>query len=561
MSIKNMAASKPNDLNIAVIGPGTQQWMSWLKSANFTLSNLQIADLVLWITPNEDDWDNIVADKKRNIVISDDPETISRCVKESVRYLRNLSDSDELRAELLQLADLPVEVPKNTFPTPPALKVLQKKETIKQQSKCILAALPNKGNIGLKLQQYIHKESAGLFRVLETVDSFKHLLDVADKNKFDVILVHRKLPGLEESLVENLRTLRNSVPHTRIIVVEADADYYTSIYKGNLEDQEIEWIVIPALPGPILKILQNTEEYEAESWDVVWNPEPLQTSAITVSETKIHRPLLIATHSAGGGIGKSTTALQLSFAFVSKGYKTLIIEFDSEKPSIARGTGISPNVPGLQDWMPHEDFKNETTALAAIKRTSRQINGLYVLPVGPVSSKKALLPFYLDKESNTVNDVTTMLNAALREFQIVIVDTNPILEDPPVFATLLRADMILYLLEGTKVFLDSTRTHLNEAEAHGIDTNRYRIILNKCTNKEPLSKREVTQTIEKPISLEVSLDIDGYRLAADKGRAYKPPKGVSPWDEYATKILTDVQLPVIEEEKPTFFSRLFKRKK
>lgn len=580
--MENVVRVESNPLHIGIFGPGVQDWEPWLIENGFLVCPPEDAQIILWVDPDEEDWSQIIKD--RRVVVIGSSEIIDRCEAENIAHVKHVSNAQSIRETLEQhvkLLEMLERELRKSYTLPPKSKVEKpvKRPTLIRQStkdtlpkieeileeeipvkytnrKEILIGFPPINDTANKLSQYIQKESAGTYRVLEVSQSFAGIIRSIENGKYDVILIHRKLPGLEENLVENVQRVRDKAPSSRIIILEKQSDYFTTTYKDRLDSIGVEWQIVSRLPGPIMNILRGT--IGDEGLDLEWDTEPVLTTALTVTETKVHRPMLLVTHSAGGGIGKSTAAQQLGFAFASKGYKTLIIEFDPEKPSLARGTGAPANCPGLADWVPHEDFKNEANALNAIKRTSAQVNGLYVLPVGPISPKKAVLPFYLEGEGDAQHHVEIMLNAALSDFQIVIVDTNPILEDPAVFAALNRAHIIFYLMEGTKVFLDSAKAHIDEAEAHGVDLSRYRIILNKYTNKEPLSKREITQTLEKEISLEVPLDVDGYRKAADKGIPYKPPKGISPWVNYVEKFLEETQIQIINgQNKSSFFSRIF----
>jgi len=61
-----------------------------------------------------------------------------------------------------------------------------------------------------------------------------------------------------------------------------------------------------------------------------------------------------------------------------------------------------------------------------------------------------------------------------------------------------------------------------------------------------------------PILLEVPLDVQGYRIAADKGRPYKPKKGTSPWEQFCETVLQGLGVSIVSVSKPKgVFSKFF----
>ncbi|WP_434510080.1 AAA family ATPase [Desulfitobacterium sp. AusDCA] len=575
MPKENAARVENTQPRIAIKAPNAEDWQIFIEQIGFNVVGEENeADVVLWSDPGEEDWDEIIQNS-HSIVIGD-AEILKHCKELNVEYIKDVNDGEAIQRQLLQFAETSKEMPprseRRSVTLPPVIspqqtkqqghsfsrikgslthvKIKPKAEPIEEEEPIsqrmdLVLALPPVRNFAHRLQQYIQKESAGTCRVLEAAADYESLRQIVEQGKYHAVVIHRKLPGLEINLVDNIKELRNIAPEMRIILIESESDYFSQTFKSHLEGEGIEWFTIPELPGSILRILRK----EMEDWDdeLKWAPEtPTTALPISVAETRIHKPILIAAHSSGGGVGKSTTTTQLAFVFRQLGYKTLAIELDHEKPSLARSTGIPANCPGLAAWS-SQDFKSEEAALAAIKRTSRQVDGLFVLPVGPISPKKAVLPFAMEGETEARRHITLMLNAALKEYDIVIVDTNPILEDPCVFETLKRSDRVFYIMEATKVFLDATIAHMDEAADLGIDLSKYRIVLNKCTKKDPLAQKDITQALEMPINLALALDVEGYRKATDKGKPYKTQKGDSPWTDFGERILDEVQVPLLND--------------
>ncbi|MCB8818332.1 AAA family ATPase [Desulfosporosinus shakirovi] len=579
---------------INVHGMGANDWESWLAQIGFQVVVREEANVLLWVDPEEKDW-SLIASDSRSIVVGK-PEVMEECQKKSIAYIKDVNNGEAIQRQFVFHAQAQIQNPiltkGSSFTVPPALSPgfpekkrglgLQRKLGIRKAvpeqpdkqisvedevvteeypdhtRKELIIALPLVSNEVKKLQPYLQEKSGGELRVLEIVHSFSNLMRNLDLGIFSIIVVHRDLPGLEGNLVESMRELRSHAFESRIIVIERESDDYSATYKSHLKNANIEWQVIPQLPGNLLSVLQGAI-VSSPTIEFKWDEEPVSSPYAPKAITTVMSPVLFATHSTGGGIGKSTIAQQTGFVFAKMGYKTIIIELDSEKPSLLRGTGASEDCPGLDAWVP-DDFSNEGAAMTAIKRTSRQVRGLYVLPAGPISSKKAILPFHMESSNDACQQAETLFKAALKEFQIVIVDTNPNLIDPPVFKALEMAKRIFYIMEATKVYLDSAATHLSEAYKLGVESSKYQLIINKRTDDDPVKLRAISQAMDMPIILEVPLDVQGYRNAADKGRPYKPKKGPSPWEKFCETVLQDIGVSIVlASETKSPFAKFFTR--
>lgn len=561
-------------------------WEQALKELGFRIGEYHSSDILLWIDPQDNDWSAITRDS-RSLVITSSKEITDYCRQVGIKFFKcsedGSTDQYDIQEAIQNHAAEEGVRPKSAPKPKTTLKVLSnvpKEKPVKQRfeeeeetsnedyfddlNKYIVFAFEKKEN-GIKLQKLLQSRVPD-YRVLDIVDSYAKLSQVAEQGRYEVLLIDRKLPGLGDDPVEKILRLKKRSPNARLIVVENEADHFTPHYKYTLQDEGIEWYTTRSATALVHFLAKAPQEID-DNWEWETDEENHVGKGVRVpaTETKIvHKPVLMAAHSAGGGIGKSTTVLQLGFVFSQMGYKTLMIELDQDKPSLARGSGIAeryPDCPGLNDWSVQKDFKNEESAIAAIKRTSRQYRGLYVLPTGPISQdEQPTLPFYQLETLKQVEDCMTMLyNAALKEFQIVLVDTNPNFHDAAVFTTLKRADKVFYLMEPTKVFLDSAKVRLAEAEKHGLDTQKYTFLLNKCEKTDPLKKKQIEQTLEMRIAAQIPLDVAGYRKSADIGRPYKPSKGESPWLAFATQSLSEVQFPINETpKKASKFSTLFK---
>jgi len=432
------------------------------------------------------------------------------------------------------------------------------------EGKTILLGFSSGSNENRTMQTLIETATKGEYRIGAIAKSWKEMQLLLKQGEYDVVLVYKKMAGLEDNLIDNMRAIRKALVSrgdlsTRVILFEkqSQSDDYSIAAKGNLDGARIEWKTIHKL-NALPECLMSNLEIEEDPFVI---EEKQEEVSIKISQALVHKPLLIAAHSSGGGVGKSTSATQLAFYFRNKGYKTLLLELDQDKPSIARCTGIPKHTAGLTGWT-KEDFKTEDSALLAIRRTSAYKKGLTVLPVSPITSSRQLLPFN-DYTSGEVNNMMgTLLRAAQKEYQIVIADTNPILDDAAVVTILNQADVILFLMEATYIFLDSACGYLDISRQLYID-KKTKYVINKYSKNDPVPIKEIEETLETEVIQVVPVDVDGYRHAADKAKPYKPKKGNSPWDDLAENILKSCQITVVMNEgKQSFLNKFFgKRKK
>jgi Flp pilus assembly CpaE family ATPase len=199
--------------------------------------------------------------------------------------------------------------------------------------------------------------------------------------------------------------------------------------------------------------------------------------------------------------------------------------------------------------------------MMAIKRTAYTKNKLTVLPVSSICGTRQMLPFNDYTELEIKGMIKNLIHGALKEYQIVIVDTNPIIDDAAVNPVLKEADTILFLMEATEIFLDSACAYLDIFKRLYLE-NKVKYIINKHSKHDPVSIRLIEETLESDVIGVIPNDTDGYRHAAHKGKPYKPQKGVSPWSSLADELLKINQISVIMvQEKPSILKSLLLFKK
>lgn len=145
--------------------------------------------------------------------------------------------------------------------------------------------------------------------------------------------------------------------------------------------------------------------------------------------------------------GKSTTAIALARTYAEAGIKTLLIDADMRKPSVATRLGLAANV-GLIDFI----SSDQSEGLARLNLQSDAQSTLVVITAGERSSRPT------DQLLNGPA-FQTVIDAARAKFEVVILDSPPIL---PVVDTryLARyADAVVHVVR----YATTTQAELREA--------------------------------------------------------------------------------------------------
>lgn len=166
-------------------------------------------------------------------------------------------------------------------------------------------------------------------------------------------------------------------------------------------------------------------------------------------------PGVIAVTSAGAEEGKSTVALSLACAFAGIGRRTLLLECDLRRPSVATRLGLDRE-PGLVDHLLHDASPQETV---------RTIPVVSRVPTNSANHDGHVLGCVL-AGSDTVDPEELLASSAFKTvlkelsdaYQVVIVDTPPLL---PVADTL----EIIPLVDAIVICVRAHRSRATELKA------------------------------------------------------------------------------------------------
>ena len=178
-------------------------------------------------------------------------------------------------------------------------------------------------------------------------------------------------------------------------------------------ERSIGWPVVAAVPmlprlnslgrERDLPILHDPDSPVAEAFRSLRTVLALKESA--------GRQVLLCT-SAAPGEGKTFCSLNCALALAQQGYRTLLVDADLRRPTIAKTLHLNPHKPGLADYL------SGTTTLADLVQEGG-IDNLFVLAAGPAIRHPAEL-FSAAKIERLFND------PFLAGFERVLFDTAPI---------------------------------------------------------------------------------------------------------------------------------------
>ena len=152
----------------------------------------------------------------------------------------------------------------------------------------------------------------------------------------------------------------------------------------------------------------------------------------------------IAVTSAAPGEGKSTIAASLALSSALAGHRTLLVEADLRRPSLAERLGLAPDGPGLTDYL-----AGTATPAEVVSSLSEPALPLAVVLAGSPSS----MPVEL-LGSATFADFVTQVRGA---YEVIIFDTSPLLTVADTLELLPHVDATVMCVRAGQTRTDEAR--------------------------------------------------------------------------------------------------------
>ncbi len=201
-------------------------------------------------------------------------------------------------------------------------------------------------------------------------------------------------------------------------------------------------------------------DHDSDQFDSLLESYASIRSTIDFAISREHNVLQIT--SSQPGEGKSTSALMLAELFAQLGRKTLLIDADLRKPSIAKLLGIEAPEVGLL-----EVLRGHAKVEEAI--TQGPVEHLDVLAVGSVPPNPV--------EALASQDMKKLLDDQRKAYSLILIDSSPIMgiADAPTLAR--HVDGTIFVLEANKVQFGQARSAIKRLK--GVGANVFGIVLTK----------------------------------------------------------------------------------
>jgi chromosome partitioning protein len=226
--------------------------------------------------------------------------------------------------------------------------------------------------------------------------------------------------------------------------------------------------------------------------------------------------MIIAITNQKGGVGKTTTAINLSAALASKGQKTLLVDLDPQ----ANSSMSFLDVHSLEGPMLYEALTENDIHLPAIIRPVEKVPNLFIAPSSIALAKiEAKLIGELDSHYRLKDELQQVQD----DFAYVIVDTPPTLGIITVNA-LVAATHVLIPIQASYFALEGTDDLLETIDKVKVRANPQLQILGALItlyDKRTLLAKDIHDQIQRVFGLKVFETVITKSVRLEESPAYR----------------------------------------
>ncbi len=226
--------------------------------------------------------------------------------------------------------------------------------------------------------------------------------------------------------------------------------------------------------------------------------------------------MIITIANQKGGVGKTTTAINLAAALASKGRKTLLVDLDPQ----ANSSMSFLDVHGLQGPAIYEALTEPDIHLPDIVRTAEKLENLLIAPSTIALAKiEAKLIGELDSHYRLKDELQRVEN----DFDYVIIDTPPTLGIITVNA-LVAATHVLIPIQASYFALEGTDDLLETIDKVKVRANPQLQILGALItlyDKRTLLAKDIYDQIQRVFGLKVFETVITKSVRLEESPAYR----------------------------------------
>lgn len=225
-----------------------------------------------------------------------------------------------------------------------------------------------------------------------------------------------------------------------------------------------------------------------------------KTQSTILMDQLHHQSRVIVLVSAKGGVGKTTTTVNVGVTMANAGKKVVIVDMDLAFGDVNLRLGLSDSPRNIYSLMLEGERYQEVFASYLNKHES----GVYVLSA-PLSVEEG--------EYVTASYVQGLIRTLKKDFDYVLVDTSPVMNDD--FLTVWEAaDQVLMISVADLASVKNNRRMLNILQTLGYALDKVKHV---SVKKGTLSERHATDVLESEFYAAIAFDGLAVGAAADLG--------------------------------------------
>lgn len=352
-------------------------------------------------------------------------------------------------------------------------------------------------------------------------DPFGEKLAVAIKGKLglDVIAVDDPMDelGASEYILDVDRgVIASELSSSGARVAVVTSKPVTAEERASVEPADI---LSGALPGVVFKWLDD----ERSESKLEWSPSAEDGPPSDLVPMSRHESVVV--FSSAGGVGKTTTSVEIAAGAADAGLRTCLIELDEDRRGVLTYFDSKPKR-GIDDLQPSDWMDDHRFAEAMRNVVVRAGRNLSVVPMlGTLHGMQ-----YQDNITHDEDYLPTLFRWASRNFDLAVYDMPARIRDHVVISAIRDAKRIVFVVEPTEITVNTAKGYLTMLKQIGDShiLNNMALLVNRVPSKRwNLPSDQISEALGIPLLGEVALNAELYMGAINRHEVPQDPA----WDD------------------------------